>query len=223
MSDVAETEVKTAKVVHIPITKGKTTLAVNVDDIPDDVYTEVILQGLKVLLNRGTSKVTKEHYPKEAEMKAKANEVAAKQLEMVMTSQIKFTGGKAKADGKTPAKVMTEARRLAKIIVKEELKKLGIKPAHVEPKDITMYANQYLDSGSDASLLTIEQARKNIEERETLTIGEGIDLKSIAISDKLVAKAAKKKADAAKDKPLSAKQAGKVKARTKGEASHATH
>lgn len=61
MAPEAQTEAPAVvKTVNVPITKGKTTLAVNLDEIPDDVYTEIVLQGLKVLLNRGTSKVTKE-------------------------------------------------------------------------------------------------------------------------------------------------------------------
>ena len=71
----AQTEATAERqIVNVPITKGKTTLAVAIDDIPADVWSEVILQGLKVLLNRGTSKVTKETYPKADELAAKAVE-----------------------------------------------------------------------------------------------------------------------------------------------------
>lgn len=196
---------KEAQIVNVPITKGKTTLAVAIDDIPADVWAEVILQGLKVLLNRGTSKVTKETYTKPAELLAKAVEVANTQLEMVMTSKIKFTGGKKKS-GATGA-VMTEARRLAKALVKDELKRAGIKISHVEASEITKAANLYLESEAGAAL--VEKAKANLAEREAVSIGDIINVKSVvAISPELVAKAEAKKA---KGGTLSAKQAGMVK------------
>ena len=210
-----ETATSVVKVLNIPITKGKTTLQVNVDDIPDDVYTEVIMQGLKVLLNRGMSKVTKETYPKPEEMKAKALEVAEAQLELVKTSKIKFTGGKKKS-GATGA-VMTEARRLAKALVKDELKRAGIKISHVEASEITKAANLYLESENGAAL--VEKAKANLAEREKVSIGDTIDVtKVIAISPELVAKANAKKA---KDGTLSKTPAGKVKTKARGQA-HAT-
>lgn len=212
----AQTEAtKEAQIVNVPITKGKTTLAVAIDDIPADVWAEVILQGLKVLLNRGTSKVTKELYSKPEEMVAKANEVAAAQLEAVMTSKIKFTGGKKKS-GATGA-VMTEARRLAKALVKDELKRLGYKISHIEAKEITAYAQAYLDGEQGPAM--IEKAKANLAERENVSgVADAVNLKSIKISDTLVAKANAKKA---KDGTLSAKQAGKVAKKAKPE-QHAT-
>lgn len=206
------------KIVNVPITKGKTTLAVNISDIPDDVWQEVILQGLKVLLNRGTSKVTKETYPKAEELAAKAMEVATAQLEMVNTSKIKFTGGKKKS-GATGA-VMTEARRLAKALVKDELKRAGIKISHVEASEITKAANLYLESENGAAL--IEKAKANLAEREKVSIGDTIDVaKIVAISPELVAKAEARKT--ASKGNLSAKQAGKVAKRSKGEAQATAH
>jgi hypothetical protein len=197
------------QVVNVPITKGKTTLAVSIDDIPADVWAEVILQGLKVLLNRGTSKVTKETYPKADELAAKAVETAQAQLELVMTSKIKFTGGKKKS-GATGA-VMTEARRLAKALVKDELKRAGIKISHVEASEITKAANAYLETAKGAEL--IEQAKKNLADREKVSIGDTINVATLVhISPELVAKAAAKKA---KGGTLSAKQAGMVKAKAK--------
>lgn len=222
MSDDATTTTDEApQIVHVPITKGKTTLAVSIGDIPGDVWAEVILQGLKVLLNRGTSKVTKAGFKSEAEMKAKAIEIAEKQLEMVMTSKVKLTGGKTKAVASRD--VMTEARRLAKALVKDELKRQGIKPSHVEAKDITAYANSYLESEHGAGL--IAKAEAALAERAAIAAGAVLpNVKSIAISARLVEKAAAKAAKdkAAKGTTLSAKQAGKVKTRTKGDAAHVT-
>src|SRR5262245_448893 len=52
----ADTQATEGTVLNVPITKGKGTIAINTKDIPDDVYNEVVLQGLKVLMNRGMSK-----------------------------------------------------------------------------------------------------------------------------------------------------------------------
>jgi hypothetical protein len=162
------------------------------------------------------SKVTKETYPNADEMKAKAMEVAAAQVELVMTSKIKVTGGKKKS-GATGA-VMTEARRLAKALVKDEIKRKGLKVSHYEASEITKAANLYLESEMGAKL--IEKAKANLAEREAIKLGEGIDLTSvISASPKLVAAAEAKKA---KGGSLSAKQAGKVAKRAKGEAAGVT-
>ena len=217
MSDTATAQAPEVKVVNVPITKGKSTLAVDISAIPDDVWQEVILQGLKVLCNRGASKITKETYPQAEELKAAAMSKAAEQLEAINTSKIKFTGGKKKS-GATGA-VMTEARRLAKALVKDELKRAGIKISHVEASEITKAANLYLESEHGSAL--IEKAKANLAEREKVSIGDTIDVsKVIAISPELVAKANARKG---KGGTLSAKQAGKVTKRTKGEAQATAH
>ena len=214
MSDLqtepTSTPAKEHQLVNVPITKGKTTIAVAIEEIPADVWAEVILQGLKVLLNRGTSKVTKETYPKANELADKAVEVANEQLTLCMTSKIKFTGGKKKTTA--TGVVMTEARRLAKALVKDELKRAGIKISHVEASEITKAANTYLETAKGAEL--IEQAKVNLAAREKVSVGDsGLNIASmVAISPDLVAKAEAKKA---KGGTLSAKQAGMVKSKSK--------
>ena len=200
------------QVVNVPITKAKTTLAVTIDDIPADVWAEVILQGLKVLCNRGTSKITKETYPNEEELRAAALEKANEQLEAVMTSKIKFSGGKKKSG--VSGKVMTLARQLAKALVKDELKRAGIKLRHVEASEITKAANLYLES--EKGTVLIAQAKATLDEREKVSIADTIDVtKIVHISETLVAK------DRAKKTTLSAKQAGKVAKRAKPAEAHA--
>lgn len=219
MSDQAQTETpaKEPQIVNVPITKGKTTLAVDVNSIPDDVFTEIVLQGLKVLMNRGTSKVNASSYTKPDELKAKALEVAEAQLELIMTSKIKFTGGKKKSG--TTGAVMTEARRLAKALVKDELKRAGIKISHVEASQITAAANAYLETEKGQAL--IEQAKDNLAQREKVSLGDtGFDIKSMVHENPaLVAKAEARK----KDKPLSAKQAGMVSKKAKAQPSATAH
>lgn len=194
-----------AQPLRIPITKAKDFIEIDTAAIPIEVYQEALLQGLKVLLNRGTSKVTKETYPNEAELKAKAMAVAQEQVELVMTGKIKFTGA-AKAKTKESGKVMTEARRLARNVVKDAIKASGGKISHYEAKDITAAANELLKN--DPSL--VEQAKVNLEALEKAPSAT-VDIKSlISVSAKKVAQADAKKAKEKADAPLSAKQAGKT-------------
>lgn len=194
---------------QIPITKAKGEfITIDTDKIPTDVYAEMLLQGAKVLLNRGTSKITKAAYPDAAELKAKAIEKAQEQLALVMESKIKFTGQK-KASGATGA-VKTEAMRLAKALVKDELKRQGFKISHIEASEITKVAKEYLDASPEL----LEQAKANIEARQQIKVGDKLNVKSLVKENpKLVAKAEAKKAGT-----LSATQAGKVKTRARPQA-----
>ena len=196
-------------VLQIPVTKGKTTIDFDTDWIQsDDDYATILAEGLKVVLNRGTSKVTKETYPDEAELKAKAMEIAMAQVEKVKAGTFKkASASKSKESGK----VMAEARRIARGLVKDLMKEAGIKISHVKASEITKAANEMI--AGDPSI--VEQAKANIESAETAPKAK-IDIKSLIKTDpELVAKA---EAKAAKDKAeratqLSAKQAGKAKGR----------
>ena len=197
-------------ILQVPIVKAKGFIEIDTEtDIPDDVFKEVVLQGLEVVLNRGTSKLTKASTKDEAELKSLAMEKAQEQLELVKTSKIKFTGvGKEK---KLSGAVNTEAMRLARNLVKDEMKKAGIKISHVEASEITKAAKEVLASENGASI--IEMAKANLEERSKVPVASTI-VSGIKISEKKVKAAEAKKA---KDQ-LSAKQAGKVKVRAKAHA-----
>lgn len=189
----------------IAVTKGKGVLTVDLTKLPDDVYKEALLQGLKVLLNRGASKITKAAYPNEEEMKAAAMAKATEQLEMAYSGKTKLTGGKAK---KASGAVMTEARRIAKAMVKDAIKAAGGKVSHYEASEITKAANALLETEQGKEI--IAQAETNLKEREKTPIS--LDITSIiSESPKLVAKAEEEKAK--KKGQLSAKQAGLPKKR----------
>lgn len=186
--------------INVPVTKAKQTIEVDSDKLSMEVIAEIYLQGLKVLLNRGASKVTASDIPDEDERKAEAMVIAGKQLEAVYAGTIKFTGAKAK---KASGKVMTEARRIAKALIKDDLKRQGFKPSHFEASDITKAANALLDTDQGKDILA--QAEANLAELAKVPLG--IDISSIiSESPKLVEKA--EKAKAAKKAQLSAKQAG---------------
>lgn len=197
-------------ILNVPVTKGKGTVEIDTDAIPQDVYAEALLQGLKVLVNRGASKITKATTKDEAELKSLAMAKAQEQVTAIMEGKIKIAGVK-KAPGITGA-VMTEARRLARNLIKDEMKRQGIKISHVEASEITKAANALL--AEDPAL--IETAKANLEERAKVPVSEKINLKSlIKESPELVAKAEARKS---KKGTISAKQAGMVKPRAKGEA-----
>jgi hypothetical protein len=203
----------------IPIVKSKGAINVDTDKLPEDVYAEALLQGLKVILNRGTSKITKALYPKEEELKAAANAMASKQLELCMKSEITFSG-KAKAKKVTGA-VMTEARRLAKLAVKAAMKEQGIKVSHVAAKDITAAANALIE----ADETFVKRAEENLKAREGEDQPIKIDVAALVkVDPKKVAAAEAKKAKAkpAEGGQASAAQAGRVQARAKGKAAQAT-
>lgn len=198
---------------NVPITKGgkAATVPINTKDIPDDVYNEIFLQGLKVIMNRGMSKITKETYPKEEERQQAAMNKAAENLEAIKTSKIRFTGGKKKL---ATGAIMTEARRLARNIIKDEIKRQGEKVSHYKASAITEAANALLETNPEI----IEQAKKNVEERQKAQMpGAASIVSSIKVSPELVAKAEEKK-QKAKVAGLSAKQAGKVQLRARPQA-----
>lgn len=194
----------------IAVTKGKGTVEIDTDALPEEVFKEALIQGLKVLVNRGMSKITKVTYPVEAELHAAAMAKAEENVTAIGEGKIKFSG--ATKATKASGAVMTEARRLARNLVKDEMKKAKIKISHVEAKEITKAANALLAT-EDIGKQLMEQAQANLDERAKTPVAASI-ISAIPISDKLAAKDAARKA---KDQ-LSAKQAGKPKVRAKGQA-----
>ena len=197
-------------VLQVPITKGKSFVEIDTEDaeaLPSEVYKEVLLLGLKELCNRGMSKLTKASTKDEAELQSLAMAQAQKNVEAIAQGKIRFLGKKAKT-GESAA-VMTEARRLAKNLVKDGIKAAGMKISHVEPKEITAAANELL--AQDPSI--VEQAKANLEERAKVPAKVDLIKSLIKESPKLVAKAAE--ANAKKKSTLSKTQAGKVAPRAK--------
>lgn len=206
-------------VLNIPIPKaGGRTIEVDTSTLPDEMYEAAMREGLKVLLTKGMSTITTAKL--EGIELAKARDAAFRKAEEnrdnLLAGKLKIGRGGAKnADGtKVPGVVMTEARRLAKEVVKNQLREANIKISHVEASEITKAANALL--ASDPSY--IETAQKNIEERSQ--VKPKVDITTLVhVSPKLVAKADKAKAE--RKQTLSAKQAGKVAPR-KGQAPSAS-
>lgn len=189
---------------QIQVTKGKGTVAIDTEALPQHVYEEALKQGLKVLVNRGMTKITKETYPATEELKAAAMAKAESNAADLLAGKVRVIG--AKADGKVPGVVMTEARRIARGIVKDEMKRQGIKVSYVEAKDITAAANALIAAKPEI----VEQAKASLEQREQIGVVAGIVSDSL-VSPKKKAKAEAERAEAATQ--LSANKAGKVKQR----------
>lgn len=191
-------------------------VSVDTAQLPDEVYREALMQGLKVIAERAMSKITKTEYPVEAERKAAIKAKAEANIQDMYAGKVKITG-KAAAK-KASGAVMTEAMRLARNLVKDAMKANKIKISHVKASEITAAAKALIES--DPSIVNTAEA--NLKAREATPIK--IDITKLVHTDAaLVAKDEARKADKAKDKPLSAKQAGKVAPRAKGSKPQAGH
>ena len=199
-------------ILKVPVSKAGASLDVDVDKIPQDAFAIVVMEGLKVLLAKKMSKITVAKLEGEdlAKAQAAALEVAKGNLSDIMEDKVKSgRSGSSKTKG-VPGAVMTEARRLAKAVVKDQIRAAKIKISTVPASDITAAANELI--ASDDSYVI--QAKANLEARAT--VKPTIDITKLIQPDpKLVAKAEAKKAEAKKNAPLSAKQAGKVAPRAK--------
>lgn len=207
---------------RVPIAKGGKDAYIDVDYdlIPTEQLTNVAINGLVTILNARMSKVgaiTKLEGKALEDAKAMAMKIANENLESLMANRTKPKGKAAKSDH--PREVMTEARRIAKEMVKNKLRAANRRISHVAASDITKAANMMIES--DPSI--IEKAREAIAERANLTntMTSEIDVTSMVPEDpKKVAKAEKAKTD--RRGQLSATQAGLVAPRQRP-ATHPVH
>lgn len=195
-------------IMSIPLKNGAGSVEVDTSKLPDAVYAEALMQGLKVIAERSMSKITKEAYPVDAERKAAIKAKAEANVADMYAGKTKITGQVAvkKASGA----VMTEAMRLARNLVKDAMKANKIKISTVKASMITETAKALL--ASDPSILATALA--NLAARAETPMK--IDILSMIKADpELVKKAEAKAAQAKADKPLSKTQAGKVAPRAK--------
>lgn len=207
MAEEMEVEAEAGETLRIPVVKAKHYLEVKTgpDHLPEHVYREALSLGLKQLLNRGQTKVTKEAYPEPEQLRKVAMEKAEETLAAMYAGKIRVVGGK--AAGKVPGVVMTEARRLARAAVKEALKASGVRVSLVEASEITKAANALI--ATDPTYITM--AEEEIEKRAKAKMPDEI-ISGIQISQKKLKAQEAKKAE----KVLSAAKAGQVAARKPG-------
>lgn len=208
--DVANDAPTTApsSLLKFALKNGAGEVEVDTANLPDAVYREALMQGLKAIAERGMSKLTKEAYPDEAERKAAIKAKAEANVQDMYAGKTKVTG--AVAVKKASGAEQTEAMRLARNLVKDAMKANSIKISHVKASEITSAAKLLL--AQDPSIL--ETAKANLAARAAAPAQ--IDIKAlIKVDPVLVAKAEAEKAKKKAEKPLSKTQAGKVAPRAK--------
>jgi hypothetical protein len=219
MTDLATDVAADAAVPSTDITfalkNGAGEFTVNTLRLPIDVYREALMQGLKAIAERNMSKLTKAAFPEDnadgTKRKAAIRAKAEANIEDMYSGKTKITGqSKAKKAGGNK-EVVAEAMRLARNLVKDAIKAAKGKISHYKASEITEGAKQLI--AADPSIL--ETAKANLEARAATPVKLNV-MSVIKADPKLVAEDEAKKAKAKADKPLSAKQAGKVAPRAKG-------
>ncbi len=217
---VAEAEAPTtapaaANIIKVRIIKVKdASVDVDLDQLPDEVYKEMLRLGAETYINKvGMSKIGAGLTKLEGTELTKAQNAvvaqAQKNVADMLAGKIKIAGEKSAT--KVSGAVNTEAMRLAKNLVKDAMKKAGLKISHTPASEITAAAKEVLKSMPDL----YATAEANLKARAETPLA-GIDIKSLVKEDpKLVAKANEAKAAKKKGAPLSAKQAGLVAPKSK--------
>lgn len=198
-------------ILNIPIPKaGKTpdgkpvTLEIDTDAITDgEEYAFIFAEGLKALLNSRMSKVgavTKLSGDALAKENAAALAIANENKTRLLAGEFHTKRG-AKAKSDTPREVTTEARRIARDMVKNLIRASGGKPSHYKASEITDAADVIISE--DTTILA--KARENLANRAGLTTSVNV-LSLVHTDPKKIAEAETKKKQRAEQ--LSAKQAG---------------
>lgn len=150
MADETETT-EANSVYRVPITKAKgEAVDLDVAKMPDAQYRNVVAAGLKLAVNSGTTKITKENFTKngvldEDAMRAAASKIAREKASALIAGTFKW-GRATKAATEVPHKVMIEARRLARGAVKEWIVASGGRVTHYKASAITEAANELLSA-----------------------------------------------------------------------------
>jgi len=194
--------------IAVPKAGATATFPVDTDELigPDSVIPahaviECLYQGMKVLLNRGQSKLlsSKGMSGKGLEENKAAIMAAVKeQWENFTKGDIRVTGGKPK---EKKGALNTEALRLAKLYIKDQLRRVGEKVSHYPAKEITKGAQMLLDDEEQSAEIWA-QARENIDKVEKGKGSIKLDVKAAMKKDpelvkKAEAKKTKKTAEAA--------------------------
>lgn len=208
-------------IMEIVITKAKRTVSCDTRNIPAEAFADIVYRGISEILNSGMSKLTVKDLEGDEleEVRAQIFAKAEENLKALYAGEIKPKGSRGKGkSAKIPQEVKTVAMRLARDLVKDQIRADGEKPSHYKPSDITKWAKDLLES--DASLY--EMAKAEVDARKAIPVK--ISLSGLKPDEKRVAKAeadkAKRKADKAS---LSATQAGIPTRRKAKPVAHATH
>ena len=161
--------------VQVSIVKARDTVEIETSALPDDVYNEALALGLKVLCNREQSKITGTTYPDEQERAEVAAETAKEVIAKMYLGKIKRTSGAAKASKGSRSEEMIEAKRLATIYVKADLKEAGLRVSLIKPAEIRALVTEAIENDPEI----MEEARENIRKRGAKTKGRKIDVAAL--------------------------------------------
>ena len=207
-------------IISVPIAKAGKEASIDVDTAAysDEVYAYVLAEGLKAIANARMSKVgavTKLSGKELEDAQAMALKIATENLDKLAKGEVKKAKGKS-ASGED-RKVITEARRLGREVIKDMIKAAKGRIGDYSAKQITEAADELIKG--DPSFVV--KAKENLASRnDTLPV---LDIGALIQPD--AKKVAKRKADEA-SKPLSAKHAGmtgKVPPRRKPQEVHTQH
>jgi len=211
-------------IIEVPIAKASSkdkaaTINVDTASFSDEVYAYIMAEGLKAIANARmgakVGAVTKKTGKELEDAQATAMMIATENLDRLAKGEVKKAKGKSVSG--EDRKVTTEARRLAREVVKDLIKAAKGRIGDYSAKQITEAADELIKG--DPSFVV--KAKENLASRnDTLPV---LDIGALIQPD--AKKVAKRKADEA-SKPLSAKQAGmtgKVPPRRKPQEVHTQH
>jgi hypothetical protein len=198
-------------IIQVPIVKGKGMVEFDTDALPEAVFAEAVLQGLKTLVNRGMSKITVKDLGSSAEVEKEAMIVAEQNHAKIMVGEIKFSGKAKAATAKLDKAVSTEALRIARERVRDALRAAGKKLYAVKASEITTAAKELISI--DPSIIAAAELAIKARSEAPVSVDLSAIIGAVKEDGAKIAKAEAKKEADKKSKPLSASQAGKVKGR----------
>lgn len=158
-----------------------------IDDLPNDVLIGVYFEGCKKFVNMGMTKLTG---PKSQASREEAIEIAQANVQKMYEGKVRLPSG-VRTKVKTGA-LRTEAMRIARLEVKDALKRAGEKVSYYSAKDISALATEYLESEAGEAIM--QEAADNLKKREEGARGGAIDISKIKPDPTLKAKGEAKKA-----------------------------
>ena len=202
-SATMEKEQMSEVILHVPVPKAGTTWPLPYDSLKElaakhnDIFLEIITQGLKAILNRGqgekTGIVSVKGMEKDSDaavaMREKILAAVQGQWELALEGKTRITGGKTKVKkGAENVKAM----QIARAIVKDALKRAGHKVSTYPAKEITKLAETLLDGEEGEEIRADARAELEKIQSKSEKAGKSIDLSSAKPDPKLVAAAKKK-------------------------------
>lgn len=203
--------------IHIAKAGKSAVVTVDTDGFSDETFMNILKEGLKACLNAKMSKigpVTKLEGTELEKAQSAAMEIARRNLSELSAGAFKFPGTKTKTTESRD--VLNEAMRIARDVIRDQLRAHNITISHVPAKDITAAAKSLVEKDPKY----IAQAKEALASR-TAVPTDLIDLDSLGLKPDpaKVEKAAKAKET--RKENLSKTQAGKVKGRSKPSATPA--